>query len=324
MDENKSKVAVKDRWNAVDELRGFAVLLLFTFNGFYSFSNTPTWLSHAPAGNYFIFDMVAPLFLFAVGLSYSMSFKKRSERDGKLSAILHVFKRGLTLILFGTLGDWLVSRNFTFHWGTLQMIGLCGILALPSLLLRPMERIGLAICSIIIWQIMLGWPGLPDLMVTRAIMGGPVATISWFSAVLIASAFSDWKKELKNSEFFSFILMAIVTMHLLAVGARSLFISEKLTVNAPYMLFSLQLTLTTFLFFYLKELYGFQPMMILKTLGKNALLLYMISGVINKLVLVAIGTNISLPQLLIVASSQILLNIAIGIQLDRKKIYLAL
>lgn len=324
MDENKSKLSVKSRWKAVDELRGFAVLLLFIFNGFCSFSNTPAWLRHAPVGKYFIFDLVAPLFLFAVGLSYSLSFQKRSERDGKSSAILHVFKRGLLLILFGTVGDWMVYRNFEFHWGTLEMIGLCGIVALPTLFLAPMKRVSLAIGLIVLWQTLLGWPGIPELLAVRTSMGGPVATLSWMSAVLIASAFSEWKITMKNSEYFSFALITILVLHMLFLGAGSLYTTNKSAVNAPYMFYSLQLALTAFFVLYLKELHGFKPLAILESLGKNALLLYMISGVVNKLALIALGTDISLPQLLAVAIGQVLLNIGIAFQLDRRKIYLAL
>lgn len=324
MDENKGELPEKSRWKAVDELRGFAVLLLFIFNGFYSFANTPLWLRHAPAGKYFIFDMVAPLFLFAVGLSYSLSFKKRSEHDGKSSAILHVFKRGLLLILFGTAGDWLVHRNFEFHWGTLEMIGLCGIAALPPLFLTPMKRISLAIGLIVLWQILLGWPGIPELLSVSASMGGPGATLSWMSAVLIASAFSEWKITMRNSEYFSFTLITILVLHLLFIGAGNLHGVDKSAVNAPYMLYSLQLAMTAFFIFYLKELYRFKPLTILESLGKNALLLYMISEVINKLALTILGGQISTPQLIIVATFQVLLNIGIGLQLDRRKIYISL
>lgn len=324
INENKGDSTTKDRWAALDELRGFAVLLLIIFNGFYLFSSAPEWLRHAPIGKYHIADMVAPLFLFAVGLAYPLSFKKRAGRDGKFSAILHVFKRGLILILFGSVGDWLINRNFSFHWGTLEMIGLCGILALPSLLLKPLERIGLAICSVIIWQVLLGWPGIPELVNIHNSMGGPVATISWVSAVMIASAFSEWKKEFSKSEYLSGIITLGIILHLLAAGAKNLFVTDKLIVNAPYMLFSLELAVATFVFFYLKELCGFKPLPLLNSLGKNALALYMLSGVINQLCLSAFGADMSFPQLIVVAILQILLNIGIGLQLARRKIYFAL
>lgn len=324
MDENKGNLTPKTRWKAADELRGFAILLLFIFNGFHSFSATPLWLKHAPVGKYFIFDMVAPLFLFAVGLSYVMSFEKRSALDGKLSAILHIFKRGLILILFGSVGDWLVNQNFSFHWGTLEMIGLCGIIALPAMILLPLKRISLAFALIIIWQMLLGSPGITETIGIHSSMGGPVATISWVSSLLIASAFCQWKDKLGKSEYFSTVFVTILVLHLMAVGSQSLFVINKLTVNAPYMFFSLQLTVTTFFIFYLKELYGFRPLSILESLGKNALTLYMISGVTNKLFLMAFGPDISFLQLVAVAACQILLNLGIGLQLDRRKIYFAL
>ena len=324
MDENKSDLPSKDRWNAIDELRGFAILLLFAFNGFHSFLNTPSWLQHAPVGKYFIFDMVAPLFLFAVGLSYSLSFNKRRERDGKTSAVLHVFKRGLILILFGTVGGWLINWKINFYWGTLEMIGLCGIVALPFLALSPARRIFLALWLVLMWQLLLDVPGIHEIIGIRHGMGGPIGTASWMSAVLIASAFSEWKITMKNSEYFSFTLMTILVLHLLSVGAGSLYAINKSAVNAPYMFYSLQLGLTAFFVFYLKEIYGFKPLTILESLGKNALALYMVSGVINKLFLIIIGTDISLSQLLAVAICQVLLNIGIGLQLDRKKIYFAL
>lgn len=321
MDKNPSAA---DRWNAIDELRGFAVLMLIVFNGFYLFSSAPFWLGHAPAGKYHAADMIAPLFLFAVGLSYFLSFKKRAVRDGKLSAVAHVFRRGLVLIIFGTVGDWLMNRNFSFHWGTLEMIGLCGIFAMPALALEPIERICLAICLIIFWQILLGCPGVADAIGISKSMGGPFAAISWMSAVMIASSFSEWKKKLVNSDYISRIMALAIILHLLAVGAKNLFVINKLTVNAPYMLFSLELSMATFLFFYLKETLGFKPLPLLNSLGKNALAIYMLSGVVNKLALGAFGADISLIRLLTVAFLQIMLVIGIGLQLDRKKVYFSL
>lgn len=267
--------------------------------------------------------MIAPLFLFAVGLSYSLSFKKRAKRNGKFSAILHVFKRGIILILFGSIGSWLINRSFNFQWGTLEMIGLCGIISLPSLILKPTERICLAICLIIFWQAIIGWPEITNSIYQKS-MGGPAATISWVSAVLIASSFSNWKKRLGDSEFISRIIVLGIILHLLANGAKYLFVTNKLLVNAPYILLSLELTVITFIVFYLKELLRSNPLPLLGSLSKNALALYMISGVINKLSINAFGTDIPLPQLITVAICQIILNIAIALQLDRKKIYLAL
>lgn len=324
MNENKSDLPEKDRWNAIDELRGFAVLLLFAFNGFHSYSNAPAWLDHAPIGKYFIFDLVAPLFLFAVGLSYSLSFKKRSERDGKTSAVLNVFRRNLLLIFFGTVGGWLINWKLSFYWGTLEMIGLCGIAALPFLTLSPARRIFMALWLVVMWQLLLGVPGMTEIIGVRYTMGGPASVISWMSALLIASAFSDWKNSLRKSEYFSGVLTVILILHLLMVAERNFFVINKLIVNAPYILYSLQLALTTFFFFYLKEQYGFQPLPVLKTLGKNALVLYMTSGVTDRIFLAWLGADTSLPQLTIVAICQILLNIGIAVYLDRNKIYISL
>jgi len=51
--------------------------------------------------NLAVADIVAPMFILAIGLTYVPSLRRRIERDGKKTAILHFVKRNLMIIGIG-------------------------------------------------------------------------------------------------------------------------------------------------------------------------------------------------------------------------------
>ena len=314
------------RWVALDEFRGFAVLLLIVFNGFYGFALTPGWLDHAPAGHYHIADLIAPLFLFAVGLAYPLSLRKRRERDGRTSAAIHAIRRGVTLIAFGALGDCLIAGpgHPVFNWGTLEMIGLCCIVAFLMLDWKPIYRILAGIGLLGAWQNILGFPHFASLLGVHYDMGGPCAVLSWVSVVLIASAVCDWRSACSAAGYVLRTVLAAAVVSVLAWDALHFAVISKYTVSASYILVSLVGCFTCFFLFSLKERFGIRPVALLNSLGKNALVLYMVSGILNKLAITAAGPSVSLVLLPFVAMIQIFIMISLGLFMDRKKIIIAL
>ena len=122
----------KDRNAAIDQFRGFAILLMILADYLNNISSIPVWLKHAPDVGYTVIDLVAPLFIFAIGLTFGMSFRRRFERQGAWRTYNHFFSRNLALIGLGfliTLGG-VLSKNYppTANWGLLQALGAAGLI----------------------------------------------------------------------------------------------------------------------------------------------------------------------------------------------------
>ena len=70
------------RLEAIDQFLGFAILLMILANYMNNVSVIPAWLKHADDIGYTVIDLIAPMFVFAMGLTYRLSFHRRYERDG--------------------------------------------------------------------------------------------------------------------------------------------------------------------------------------------------------------------------------------------------
>lgn len=96
---------------SIDRFRGTVIFCMVIFQFIAYFDNLgviSNISSHAPDANaiyifpnYAIADVIAPMFILAIGLTYVPSFRRRAERDGTKAAVLHFVCRNLTLIGIG-------------------------------------------------------------------------------------------------------------------------------------------------------------------------------------------------------------------------------
>jgi hypothetical protein len=96
---------------SIDRYRGMAVLLLIATLPMYfidAFDFTDRFTTHIIEDafllvpNYAFYDLIAPIFIFAAGLSFSLSFKKTREKFGKRKVLIRTVFRGLKLIAIGS------------------------------------------------------------------------------------------------------------------------------------------------------------------------------------------------------------------------------
>jgi predicted acyltransferase len=135
-----NQIPANARIAPIDQFRGFAILLMVLADYFNNISTIPTSLKHAPDIGYTVIDLVAPLFVFAIGLTYGMSFRRRFDRDGAWRTYNHFLSRNLALIGLGfliTLGG-VLTKNYppTTNWGLLQALGAAGLITLPFILVK--------------------------------------------------------------------------------------------------------------------------------------------------------------------------------------------
>ncbi len=58
------------RIKSIDQFRGFAIISMIIINYLALFNATPAWLKHAPEAGLTFADLVAPYFVFIIGLMY--------------------------------------------------------------------------------------------------------------------------------------------------------------------------------------------------------------------------------------------------------------
>ena len=100
-----------NRIPSIDRFRGTVIFCMVIFQFIAYFDNLGVIAnisSHAPDANaiyilpnYAIADVIAPMFILAIGLTFVPSFRRRAEKDGTKKAVIHFIKRNLTLIGIG-------------------------------------------------------------------------------------------------------------------------------------------------------------------------------------------------------------------------------
>ena len=117
-----------NRLPAIDALRGFAILGMVLANYAAGIQWIPAGLKHAPDIGYTITDLVAPLFIFVIGLTYRLSAQKRLLVDGAWKMVLHFINRFFAILGIGAVlgaGEVLLQIDGqTVNWVCCRPLGL--------------------------------------------------------------------------------------------------------------------------------------------------------------------------------------------------------
>jgi predicted acyltransferase len=324
---NSSKSPAISRISSIDQFRGFAILLMVLANYFNNISTIPAWLKHAPDIGYTIIDLVAPLFVFAIGLTYGMSFRRRYARNGAWRAYNHFFSRNLALIGIGfliTLGGVLTS-NYPpdTNWGLLQALGAAGLIALPFIQINARYRWIIGLIILVGYQLLLDQYWLDQ--VINAVHNGPQGALSWGAMLIIATSLGDLYQQVERRRLFPWISLILVVCGGILAFVVPL---SKHRASASYVLLSLGLSgLTFYVFHLLDSRYRFQ-IPILTDWGKNPLLLYILHGIFLGLFVIPPypGWYFSAPIWLVLIQATLLIAILswIGIYFNRRGWYLTI
>lgn len=154
----------------------------------------PGWLKHAPDIGLTVVDFIAPAFIFAIGLTYPGSVRRRLGRDGMRRTVEHVIVRALALVGLGMLFS-IGEQRFGLGgggmpWGTLQSIGVAIILSLPTLLFLPAAaRLAVAVAGLAAYQWALDAFWLAE--VVAASNAGLQGSLSWALLLVVSTVFAD-------------------------------------------------------------------------------------------------------------------------------------
>jgi predicted acyltransferase len=119
-----------ERIISIDQFRGFAIMTMALANYMDVVAIIPAFLKHAPDIGLTVIDLIAPFFIFAIGLTYGLSFHNRMERDGAFKTYNQFFIRYLAIISLGAIasaGETAAGQNPSgIDWGVLQLSALPG------------------------------------------------------------------------------------------------------------------------------------------------------------------------------------------------------
>jgi predicted acyltransferase len=315
--------ASRQRWEALDDLRGLAILVMVPVNVAATFASIPAWFKHAPADGLTLPDFVVPAFLFSLGLSASFSYGSRVRDRGFSRTLLHAFIRYAVLFAFGSIGILLVDH--ASRWETLQMLGATGLLSFFFLPIPPWPRIAAAAVMLAAVEVLrpLGLGALLQGWYETG-LGGPWGTFSLSFFAVTASALGELLRDESSGRRLAVSGVAALVLGAAGLAALDLAPLSKHLLSLSYILFTAGVSSALLCFLVLlRELAGLK-LPVAASMGRNALLLYMLHAVIGVGAQALLGDGASAGAAW--AASLLVLAVCAGVALvlDRRKIYLKL
>ncbi len=255
------------RLDAIDQFRGFAILLMVLADYLSRIQSVPAWLKHAAWGRGLtVVDLVGSMFIFAMGLVYRPSLQRRLRRDGSQQTILHFIRRYLALIGIGML------TPVGYYWGLFQTIGVAGLISLLVIWLPTPLRLVIGLIGLGGYQIWL------DKILIEQIPDTPwcivEGAVSWAMMLILASVLADFYHNRSRGHW----IYSLGSLTLLGLGiALSKWVEvSHYYVSATFVLISLGASGILFIVFHLLTEVLRVRLPILIAWGKNPLVLYVL------------------------------------------------
>ena len=308
------------RWQPLDELRGASMLLLVLVGPLLLFPSTPAWLTHASGEGLYFADLGVPMFLFALGLSYPLSFERRVAAAGLIQTTLGFLRRYSLLLVLGLLGEAARYQDLSFsYWGMLELIGTAGIITFPLMFLGPGTRVGIGFLCLACWQQALAEEYRETVIAFD--LGGPLAVSGWICIVLVGTAISQWRESISRKALYGLLACATVAGLLGAWGLGALIPIDKHLVSAPYVLTGIGCSAGALLVFAWLDAWGYASRTCI-SFGRNSILLYIAAGFETLLIMQCVPVELPFGYVLLLALSAYIPCHILARALDRKGIYL--
>jgi predicted acyltransferase len=271
------------RLASIDQFRGFAILLMVLANFMGDVNSIPAWLKHAHDIGLTVIDLIAPFFIFAIGLTYRLSLQRRVAVQGWEPAVEHFVRRWLVLLGIGALlvtGEIIIYSPGETNWGVLQAIAVAGLVTLPALLLPTWGRALAGLGLLVGYQLMLDKFWLPQVL--GAPHGGLLGALSWSAMLILATVLADlFHDEARGRGCYGWVSgLTLAAGLLLALWAPV----SKNRVSASYVLISLGASALLFgLFHLLCDRRGLS-FKVFAVWGMNPLLLYVLHQILLGLI----------------------------------------
>jgi len=312
---------VRTRLESIDEFRGFAILLMVLADYLEGPSVVPGWLKHAQDIGLTEADIVAPLFILAIGLTFGLSWRGRKAHDGERRTIQHFVVRYLALIGIGAvltvLGNLSGVAVDPSNWGLLQAIGFAGLITMAFIGIPVRFRWVAGAALLAAYQILLDRFWLIEVL--QATHGGLRGALGWGAMMILATVLGDVFHDESRRKWFPNISAGVL---LTGLALALLVPVSKHRISASYVAITLGGSGLVFWLFHLLDSRLGWTVPILKVWGRNPLVLYLLHGLVLGFFAVpgAPGWYVQAPAWLVVAQAIALVGVLSGVGwlLDKK------
>ncbi len=269
------------RIHAIDTFRGFSILIMVIFNYAMEVETLPAWMKHSADIGMTFPDLGTPVFVFAIGLTFGLSFRRRMTQDGLPAALGHFLRRYLAILGIGAIiaaGETMLGfSRYPVAWGVLQAIGCAGLLTMLVILLPAWLRLVIGLALLAAYQVFLDLFWLD--LVLRSTHGGLPGALSWSAFLLLSTVFGELVHSASARKFLPW-----VALFALAAGlALALVVPvSKPRVSASYDLITLGFSALIFSIFYFTRF----KLNFFAAWGQNPILLYTLSYLLTGLFVV--------------------------------------
>jgi len=223
---------------SMDQFRGFAIFMMIFVNHAGDFDSMP-WMLHHHREGMSINDIVAPIFLFVVGMGFRLSFLRRVKKDNLAHARWAAAGRYIFLTILGA------AIYQGYWWDALTDIGLGGLLAVWAMHRKPPVRVGAACAYLALFQAIFSLTGYGAWVMEHSLNGGPLGPLSWAFPLLMGSLAYDFlaTKNLRRitQSFLAWGLILSATGWLLTLrwpGIKAAWPFTAYGMSAPYPLYA--------------------------------------------------------------------------------------
>ena len=263
-----------NRISSIDQFRGFAILTMVPANFMVGIQIIPAWLKHAPDIGLTVIDLIAPFFIFAISLTYGLSFSHRLARDGAFRTYSYFLTRYLAIIGLGAIisaAETASGQNPSgIDWGVLQAIGMAGLVTLLVIRLPSIYRWLIGVGILVIYQLILNNFLLN--LTLRSPHGGLFGSLDWAAMMILGTCLADlFHGEERAKKVFPWASLAILAAGILLATYAPI---SKHRVSSSYILVTLGISALLFILFNWVSGHLHWNSQLLLAWGKNPLVLY--------------------------------------------------
>ena len=237
-----------NRIASLDQFRGFAILTMALANYMGGVILIPAFLKHAPDIGLTVIDLIAPFFIFAIGLTFGMSFRHRLEREGAFKTYTQFVIRYLAIIGLGAIisaGETAVGENSSgIDWGVLQAIGMAGLITLMVIRLPSIYRWIIGAGILVVYQVVLDTFLLN--LTLHSPHGGLFGSLNWGAMMILGTALADLFHAEGKRKLFAWASLGVLAV---GIGLAFLLPVSKHRVSSSYVLITLGISALLFLLF---------------------------------------------------------------------------
>jgi uncharacterized membrane protein len=274
----EAPVSVQERILAIDRFRGGLVVLMVAGDYAAEVRAVPAILKHAPDVGLTIADLVAPCFVFAIGLTYGPSFARRAA-ESLAGAYRHMATRYLALIGIGAIlsaGGTAVADRPS-DWGVLQALGVAGLVCLVFVRWATVARLLIGALILIGYQFALDAWFIGTVL--ESSHGGFFGAIAWGGLLVLSTAIADiWRSGTRN------YLMCCGVLAVVAASSPLLVLVSKNRVSLSYLIITAAIGAVVFLVVDLVGRRVPDRTGVVAWWGENPLVLYLVHLVVLGLV----------------------------------------